>query len=535
MGNDGGIYRSSNVNTTNNANVVFNRINSNLNVTQFYTCAITPTNNTFTFLGGTQDNNTHKITNISALANTTTIPSTGDGGFCFISQSNSSRMISSYTNNDYYATLTGNAPFTDDLSEGTDIGKGLFINPADYDSTNDYMYSSGDANTIIRWKNMTTWAAPQRNTLQIGAAMNSLQASHIKVSPNNTTNPTVYIGTTGGRIIRVPNARTCTASSPGAVDITNNLATALPNAYVSCIEVKQGATDAEIVVTFSNYGIKSVWRTTNGTSASPTWTSLDETTSLLPNVPVRWALFTPGTTANEIKLLLATEVGVWGTTNLSASPVTWEQVSTGMGNVRTNMLKNRTSDNMIVAATFGRGLFRSDMFSSVKVDFRSLSPALGQYCDFTLTSDNSAGATSWAWDIGNDGSVESTSSTCFVYGGSTLDYPIRLTINGNVSVIKNLCDIIIEGSPCMPHKASNNDADIVVTPNPTQNVFSLMLEGSSIENRLISAVVFDLLGRIVLETTDLTAIDLSGQTAGMYIWQAQSSNGSTYKGQIVKH
>lgn len=534
VGNDGGIYRSSNVNTATNTDVVFNKINKGMNVTQFYSCAITPTNNTFTFLGGTQDNDTHKITNISALANTTTLPSEGDGGFCFISQTNSSRMISSYTKNNYYATLTGTAPFTF-IDAGTDATKGLFINPTDYDSTNDYMYSSGDANTIIRWKNMTTWAAPQRNTLQIGTAMNGLQASHIKVSPNNTTNPTVYIGTTGGRIIRVPNASTCTASSPGAVNITSNLATALPNgAYVSCIEVKQGATDAEIIVTFSNYGIKSVWRTTNGTSASPTWVSLDEATSLLPNVPIRWALFTPGTAANEIKLLLATEVGVWGTTNLSATPVTWEQVSTGMGNVRTNMLKMRSSDNMIVAATFGRGLFRSDMFSPVKVDFRSLSPIIGANCDFTITADNSVGATSWAWDINNDGTTESTDQTYFISGGA-LDYPVKLTINGNISIVKYLCDIVtISGTPCLPHKTASTDAAVKVAPNPTKNTFSLMLEESSAENRLISATIFDLLGRIVLETSDLTAIDLSRQAEGMYIWQAKSSNGSIYKGRIVK-
>lgn len=61
-----------------------------------------------------------------------------------------------------------------------------------------------------------------------------------------------------------------------------------------------------------------------------------------------------------------------------------------------------------------------------------------------------------------------------------------------------------------------------------------MLENSSAESRLTSATIFDLFGRMVLETTDLTVIDLSGQAKGMYIWQAKSNSGSVYKGRIVK-
>ena len=73
-------------------------------------------------------------------------------------------------------------------------------------------------------------------------------------------------------------------------------------------------------------------------------------------MPVRWALFNP---LNRSEVLLATEVGIWKTTDISASSPSWVKANTGMGNVRVDMLQYRASDNTIAAATHGRGLFTS--------------------------------------------------------------------------------------------------------------------------------------------------------------------------------
>ena len=71
-------------------------------------------------------------------------------------------------------------------------------------------------------------------------------------------------------------------------------------------------------------------------------------------MPVRWGMFFPG---NANSALIATETGVWGSGNLNQPAVTWVPYNTGMANVRTDMLKYRASDHMILAATHGRGLF----------------------------------------------------------------------------------------------------------------------------------------------------------------------------------
>ena len=72
-------------------------------------------------------------------------------------------------------------------------------------------------------------------------------------------------------------------------------------------------------------------------------------------MPVRWALFNPG---NSNEVILATEVGVWSTTQLEtqALPI-WSPSNSGLANVRVDMLQIRSSDNAVIAATHGRGLF----------------------------------------------------------------------------------------------------------------------------------------------------------------------------------
>ena len=135
--------------------------------------------------------------------------------------------------------------------------------------------------------------------------------------------------------------------SPSAINITDN---SFPLANISCVE--EGKDENELLVTFSNYGVSSVWYTNDG---GDTWT---EKEGNLPDMPIRWALFDPEDTS---KVMLATEVGVWGTDDIYAETVTWEPLNNGLPKVRVDMLRLREWDNTILAATHGRGLFYCDL------------------------------------------------------------------------------------------------------------------------------------------------------------------------------
>jgi hypothetical protein len=119
-----------------------------------------------------------------------------------------------------------------------------------------------------------------------------------------------------------------------------------PTASISSVAL--GKSEDTLLVTFSNYGVASVWLTCD---AGQTWRNVEGN---LPDMPVRWALLHP---QNNNMAMIATETGVWMTSVLNLSTVTWAPVNDGMATVRVDMLALRKSDNTVLAATHGRGFF----------------------------------------------------------------------------------------------------------------------------------------------------------------------------------
>ena len=70
-------------------------------------------------------------------------------------------------------------------------------------------------------------------------------------------------------------------------------------------------------------------------------------------MPIRWAVINP---SDNNKISLATETGVWQTDMVNGSSTVWAPDPT-FPTVRTDMLHIRLSDNTMVAATHGRGLW----------------------------------------------------------------------------------------------------------------------------------------------------------------------------------
>lgn len=319
--------------------------NLNYNVTQFYSGAIDPAN-TNGFMGGTQDNGTPYFDQ-SGIDDTNDF-SGGDGGFCFIDQT----AINGGTDGAYYiVSNTGNAYRLHDFSTNTfsiplisNGNNGSFINVADYDDENNVLYSY-NGNNQITVANLEDDLQPQsvggvfqgtNETITI-SQLNNQTVSHIRVSPHNAQLRALFLGTNQGTILKRTIISTDVITNPS---VTGS---------VSCIEV--GANDDELLVTYSNYDVTSVWYTNDG---GTTWQNKEGN---LPNMPVRWSLFNP---LDRNEVILATEAGIWRTSNINATTPVWESVSTGMGSVRVDMLQYRQSDNLVLAATHGRGMFTSN-------------------------------------------------------------------------------------------------------------------------------------------------------------------------------
>ena len=337
FGHDGGVSYSE---TMNQAVPNFVTKNNHYNTTQFYSVALHPTAGSNFIIGGTQDNGSQRL-NAAGLRAATEV-SGGDGGYCFIDQTDPTYQITSYTNNVYFLSTDGGNSFDQQNPIYDDENSGRFINPADYDDQQDILYSARDNSSLGKVINVST--TPTQQILNVGNM--GEMASHIRVSPYTTSSPsTLFVGTGAGRLFKITNANTGT---PTVDEITNNINDGSQEGWISCIEIADS--ENRILVTKSNYNRVSVWESTDG---GATWVNKEGD---LPDLPVRWALYNPN---DYSEVILATDLGMWQTADITVASPAWVSINNGLTNVRVDMLQYRASDDAIVAATHGRGMFTS--------------------------------------------------------------------------------------------------------------------------------------------------------------------------------
>lgn len=430
FGNDGGVWRSSNATA---AMPTISSKDNSYNVTQYYACAVHPTAYSNYFLAGAQDNGSHKFNSpgINAAVNATG----GDGCFCHIDQDQPQFQWTSYVYNNYYRSTNGGNTWTS-VSFGN---SGSFVNPTDYDNASNIFYAAISNGAYMRWTDPQTGATSATiNVTGFGGA----SVRHISVSQNTPNR--VFFGLSNGSVVRVDNANTVTSPAAGVV-----VGTPVANNSVSCIAIENG-NDNHILVTYSNYGSNSVWESTNALSGAPTFTSVEGN---LPDMPVRWALFSP---LNNQQALLATEVGAWSTDLLNGGATVWGASNSGLANTRVDMLQIRSSDNLVAAATHGRGLFTSDVFMTPFPDFTA-SPVITYTNKPVQFSDGSYKSTAWSWNFG-DATTSTVKNPVHAYTSPGL-YTITLQINNNGAYTKTRVGYVhVLPDRTTPYLVVNGDA-----------------------------------------------------------------------------
>lgn len=338
IGCDGGVFLSRDNGAT------FSDRNRNLSLKQFYSVSLHPSSTNY-MLAGAQDNGSHKL-NGAGLTSSEEVTG-GDGAYVHIDQDEPQYQFTSYVYNQYRRSTNGGSSWSAVNLSST---QGLFINPFDYDDNLNIMYcsngsSSSPNNQLRRWDNPQTGSTSTILTLSALTRSSNSNPTAFAVSPY--TADRVYIGSSRGVLVRLDNASTVTAGTADA-NTTAIGSASFPTGTINCVAV--GTDDNNLLVVFTNYGVSNVWVTNDGGSS---WTACDGN---LPDMPVRWAAFKPG---SNTEVILATEAGVYNTDVLMGSSTVWI-ANPGFPTVRTDMIKIRTSDNTIAAATHGRGIFTAN-------------------------------------------------------------------------------------------------------------------------------------------------------------------------------
>lgn len=349
FGNDGGVYYSSNLSTAASSSTGVVARNNGLNITQFYSVGVAPTNivsgltNEY-FAAGAQDNGTQYFAGVTGGINGSTQSQGGDGAFTLMDQGSDKYYISNYVYNENINYRLMVSPFTTRTIDNDNGGNnGAFIAPMALDSNQDVLfsdYSNGTTYQIRRYRNIKSGIVNRANLTN---ALLTASPTALIVSPFTTSSTTLFVGTRLGKLLKITNA----SVTPVWTEITG------PSFVGSISDVEFGQSENEIFVTMHNYNVVSIWYTNNG---GATWLNKEGD---FPDIPVKAILQNP---LNLEEVIIGTELGVWYTNNFSSSSPNWHQSYNGMSNVKVMDLDLR-NDNVVFAATYGRGLF-SGLFTS---------------------------------------------------------------------------------------------------------------------------------------------------------------------------
>lgn len=447
FGNDGGIYKSTNF--TAELPFIYDR-NEGFNVTQFYSVAIHPNPDIPQLMGGTQDNGT-PYTYEPGIAPFKMV-SGGDGAFTAYNNANPEIFYTASQLKRLFRFNNGGFEFPDTITNPnlTDNNT-LFINPFDIDAT--------DSEIIYQCSNLGLWRLKNASTADTGqwqkAALIGGALSAIATSPDAPG--VLFLGRSSGagdiyRIDDVYNSDLTTV--PTNIDPFDSLPDAAFTSTIYCSSIVADVNDANhVIVTYSNYNLKSIWETFNALSAEPIWNCIEGD---LPNVPVYWSAIHP---TQPGVLYLATEIGVFYTDNTNGYATQWIPCSS-FPIVRTDMLRVRTSDLTIAAGTHGRGLWEAklsaaDGANNIMWLERGPTNIGGRTRTIMIDPNDPSGKTIWAGSVGGglwktnnidavtiNQPLENNTLSLSIFPNPASDLvQIKCYQNGNVKTVITVLDI----------------------------------------------------------------------------------------------
>jgi PKD repeat protein len=392
LGTDGGIARTTNSGST------WTTINGQMNIAQSYRMGQSTTTANYV-LSGHQDNGTN-------LLNGTTWTEVygGDGMDCFVDRTNNNVMVESYVEGDFNLTNNGGASWSN-ITNGL-IGTGAWVSPIIQSAHAANTYYCGYQQVFKTTNKGTLWT-------QMGTINSSGDILSLAAAPSNSL---VLYAASSSNIFKTVN---------GGASWTS-ITTGLPSGTAQITRIAVDNTDANnIFITFSGYSsTNKVYMSSNG---GLTYTNIS---AGLPNLPANCIVY--ANNSNDA-IYVGTDVGVY---YRDGSMNSWTPFMTGLPNVIVNDLEIFYPTNKLRAATYGRGIWQSDLFSDpAAVPTAYFSTAYSSACintPFLLSDQSSNMPTAWTWSLtGASPSTSTIKNPTITYNASGVYTISLISTNGN--------------------------------------------------------------------------------------------------------
>ena len=335
LGCDGGVFVSRTRGNT------WNAINNNLFITQFYSCAFSPTGTTY--YGGTQDNYTLKS---EGTANWQQILP-GDGGEVSVDYNNPQNVYGELPFFTFVKSTDGGNTFNyamDGIPQSDSYqvsDRTSFITPVVMDPNNPNILVAGTFQVYMTTNGASNWLGISLDLTGDGPGAFGNYITALTIAKGNSN--VIYAGCSNGKVWVTQDAL------DGINSVWNEIDKTLPDAWCTSLTTEPD-NPGIIFATFSGYlqGDK-VYKSTN---YGQSWVNISGD---LPNIPVTSLLVNPNYFQN---LILGTDLGIFSSSN---GGINWVLDNKGMSNVPVSEMHYRVSDNTIFAATHGRGLFSASL------------------------------------------------------------------------------------------------------------------------------------------------------------------------------
>jgi photosystem II stability/assembly factor-like uncharacterized protein len=335
LGNDGGVYISKNAASS------WTHV-PNLPITQFYTCEV-DTKNPKRLYGGAQDNGVNRTMtgNLNDWSNIVG----GDGFVALVDPTNSNYVYGESQYGALRRSTNGGTNFSSATTGINSSDRKNWNTPVVFDPTNPEIMYYG-ANRLYKSTNRAvSWTAISSD-LTNGNAGNGLGTiTCIAVAPSNTN--VIYVGTDDGNVWRTTN---------GGAN-WSEISASLPVRWITRIAVDM-QNPSIAYVTLSGFRLDEylphILKTTD---AGSTWSDISGN---LPAAPINEVILDP---TDNSTLYIGTDVGVYA----GSSSGVWFPLGDSLPNVPVVDLTLHQPTRTLVAATFGRSMYKYDLSTTISV------------------------------------------------------------------------------------------------------------------------------------------------------------------------